>query len=323
MGLEVVSDENAPRIPGSGRIYQFCAYLQNERRFSKRTLLNYEHALNSFARWAEREQGFEGAWEALKMRVFRTFVIACQNGEVYEGAAGTPFSRKTIKLWITALRSFYKFLRLKNFIEVSPMTGLVLPKLSKRLPKFLTEKQALLLMKMPREALAKELVDETTAARDEAVLTLLYGAGLRISELCRLRFQNVDFASSLIKVLGKGNKERIVPAGRTAMDALEKYCGKNVPADSVFVFAGTTGNPLEPETVRSRLRFYLKLAKLPMDITPHKLRHSCATHMLDNGADIRVVQEQLGHASLSTTQIYTHVTLAHLKSVYKKAHPRG
>lgn len=322
MGLEVVSQENAPQIPGCGRIYQFIDYLRNERRFSERTILNYEHALTQFALWASRELGFEGKWESLKLRAFRTFVIDCQNGEVYGKPNEAPFARKTIKLWMAALHSFYKFLRLKNYIKVSPLTGLVLPKLSKTLPKFLTEKQALTLMQMPREALKKELISEEVAARDEAILTLLYGAGLRISELCNLRRERVDFSSSLIKVLGKGNKERIVPAGQTAMVALKNYY-QYVPANATFVFAGTIGNPIEPEMVRAHLRRYLKLAQLPMDITPHKLRHSCATHMLDNGADIRVVQEQLGHASLATTQIYTHITLARLKNIHKKSHPRG
>ncbi|MCR5183999.1 MAG: tyrosine recombinase XerC [Opitutales bacterium] len=322
MGLEIVSEENAPQTPGCGRIYQFLDYMRNERRFSEHTLFNYEHALNTFARWAERCSGFDGKWDKLKLNVFRAFVIACQNGEVYGKTDEKALSRKTVKLWMTALHSFYKFLRLKKIIKVSPMTGLILPKLPKRLPKFLTEKQALALMAMPEEALKKSLISPEEAARDEAVLTLLYGAGLRIGELCTLRRENVDLESGLIKVLGKGKKERVVPAGKTAMTALKNFY-KSIPAAGEYVFAGTLGNPIEPGQIRERLRRYLKLANLPMDITPHKLRHSCATHMLDNGADIRIVQEQLGHASLSTTQIYTHVTLARLKNVHKKAHPRA
>ena len=204
------------------------------------------------------------------------------------------------------------------------MSALVLPKLPKNLPKFLTETQIAELLKMPARALEQALISEEEFTRDTAALETLYGGGLRISELCGLTVARIDFAAGTLRVLGKGNKERIVPVGKIAMRALQEQVNSLADAEGrAFVFPGNRGGALSPQTIQHRLKKYLKLAGLPMDITPHKLRHSCATHMLEHDADLRLVQEQLGHVNLSTTQIYTHVTLARLKKAYKKAHPRA
>lgn len=177
---------------------------------------------------------------------------------------------------------------------------------------------------MPSFALKQKLISQDIFVRDTAALETLYGGGLRISELCSLTLGRIDFSAGTLRVLGKGNKERVVPAGTFAMAALKEQVnavGAKQADDRIF--PAKNGSPISPQTIQLALKKYLKLAGLPMDITPHKLRHTCATHMLDHDADLRLVQEQLGHANLSTTQIYTHVTLARLKKAYEKAHPRA
>ena len=177
---------------------------------------------------------------------------------------------------------------------------------------------------MPSLALEQNLISESEFIRDTAVLETLYGGGLRISELCGLTLARIDFSAGTLRVLGKGNKERIVPVGNIAISALKEQINAIGCSDpDARIFPAKRGGAVSPQTIQLRLKKYLKLAGLPMDITPHKLRHSCATHMLDHEADLRLVQEQLGHANLSTTQIYTHVTLSRLKATYKKAHPRA
>lgn len=213
---------------------------------------------------------------------------------------------------------------MREKIQNSPLTGIVLPKLPKSLPKFLTEKQIGELLAMPNQAFEDGLISESQFLRDSAALEVLYGGGLRISELCGLTLGSIDFATGTVRVLGKGNKVRVVPVGEVALDALQRlknFLGEH--SREAPLFRGNSGKPIAPATLQRWLKKYLALARLPMDITPHKLRHSCATHMLDHDADLRSVQEQLGHANLSTTQIYTHITLARLKSAYKKAHPRA
>ncbi len=326
------SEDSPPPIPGAGRISQFCAFLKNERRLSNYTVRNYKAAIEDFAAWAKKNCEFSGDFSKITRRNVRDFVIERQStGTISQkkskakNRAGTPLSRRTIHNHVSALRSFYKFLRLKKVVPASPFTGIALPKLPKSLPKFLTEAQALELLKMPKLALDENIFPKKECIRDEAILEPLYGAGIRISELCALTLCRVDFSSGMLRVLGKGNKERIVPAGAAAAAALlrQKNEIKATRADD-FLFPGRSRNEaVSPRVIQLRLKKYLALAKLPTDITPHKLRHSCATHMLDHDADLRLVQEQLGHSNLATTQVYTHVTLARLKAAYQKAHPRA
>lgn len=306
-----------PKYPGAGTVSVFCAHLKNERRLSRCTVRNYEEALRDFSLWAKTSVGFQGNFSALSRREIRDFIIERQRGD-------KALSRRTIHNHISALRTFFRWLRLRGKAGTSPLTGIALPKMPKTLPKFLTEKQAGELLAMPRKAFEDGLINETECVRDTAVLETLYGGGLRISELCGLTFGAVDFNAGTARVFGKGSKTRVVPIGEVALDALRALKEKLSDASSgTLIFRGKNGKAMSPATVQRHLKKYLALAGLPMDITPHKLRHSCATHMLDHGADLRLVQEQLGHANLSTTQIYTHVTLARLKSAYKKAHPRA
>lgn len=308
----------SPKFPGAGTVSVFCAHLRNERRLSAYTVRNYEEALRDFSLWAAESCGFRGDFTALSQRVIRDFIIERQRGDV-------SLSRRTIHNHVSAMRTFFRWLRRRGRLENSPLTGIVLPKLPKSLPKFLTEQQVGELLAMPRQALEDNLISEARFIRDSAALETLYGGGLRISELCGLTLSSVDFAAGTVRVLGKGGKTRIVPVGEAATDALRAL--KNslgaVSPDAPLFRGNGRRRTLSPVTIQRWLKKYLALAGLPMDITPHKLRHSCATHMLDHEADLRLVQEQLGHVNLSTTQIYTHVTLARLKSAYKKAHPRA
>lgn len=321
MPLVLISEEDAKApVPGEGRIRQFCEFLKHERRLSRYTVRNYGEAVRDFARWAREACGFDGDFSKITRRDVRDFIIERQS----ENASAAPLSRRTLHNRISALRSFYRFLRSRKLVSCSPMSALVLPKLPKSLPKFLTETQIAELLKMPARALEQALISEEEFTRDTAALETLYGGGLRISELCELTVERIDFVAGTLRVLGKGNKERIVPVGTIAMRALREQVNSLAGTEGqTFVFPAKRGGALSPQTIQTRLKKYLKLAGLPMDITPHKLRHSCATHMLEHDADLRLVQEQLGHVNLSTTQIYTHVTLSRLKKAYKKAHPRA
>ena len=321
MGLRTIrsafEETPPPKYPGAAAVSLFCAHLKNERRLSRYTVRNYEESLRDFSLWAKKTLGFGGDFSSLTRRNFRDFVVERQRGN-------DALSRRTLHNHVSALRTFFRWLRRRKKIENSPLVGLALPKLPKSLPKFLTEKQTVELLAMPRQAFEDGLISEAQYIRDSAALEVLYGGGLRISELCGLTLGAIDFEAGTLRVSGKGGKTRVVPVGEVATEALIRL--KDTSGESsrdAPLFRGNAGKQLSPATLQRWLKKYLALAGLPMDITPHKLRHSCATHMLDHAADLRMVQEQLGHANLSTTQIYTHVTLARLKSAYKKAHPRA
>jgi integrase/recombinase XerC len=200
-----------------------------------------------------------------------------------------------------------------------------LPKLEKRLPQFLTEEQMKRLLAGPQRLLENAAVGSHVAWRDRLAMELLYGGGLRVSELAALTFGAVDFSSGVARVRGKGNKERLCPLGRVALAVLKKFRDDFArdAAPARVVLTNPDGSPMNVRAVQLMLKRYLALAGLPLDLTPHKLRHSYATHLLNAGADLRLVQELLGHAQLATTQVYTHVSVARLKEIYAKAHPRA
>lgn len=181
------------------------------------------------------------------------------------------------------------------------------------------------LIKGPTRLLQNQAISSFEACRDQLILELLYGAGLRVSELVSLSYGQIDSAQGVARILGKGRKERLCPLGKAAFACLT-YFQQNYASDAgpdAPILIDTKGEPLTPRKVQLLLKNYLSLAGLPLDISPHKLRHSFATHLLNNGADLRVVQDLLGHANLSTTQIYTHLTVDRLKAVYSQAHPRA
>ena len=283
---------------------------------------NYRQALDEFVGWLSKERGTPPDWATLRRDDFRYFLRFLGRGNL---------SRAAIHLRFSALRSFYKFLIREGIVDVSPVKNLSLPKLEKRNPVFLTVDQCRLLAETPsremRAAANDEDFDATIYFRDAAILEAIYSCGLRISELCQLRAGDLDWPQQLVRVRGKGLKERLVPIGIPALDAIAAYWkhAHYSPEADLPVFWAHSKNvrSLSPRTVQLRLKKYLRLAGLDPALTPHKLRHSFATHILDAGADLRAVQELLGHAHLATTQVYTHITAERLKRTYRQAHPRA
>jgi len=293
----------------------FLDFLAKERRYSAYTVRNYRQAFADFHQWLNQAGRNARDFGTLTARDVRDFVIEAQR----------RFGRRTLHNHVSGLRTFYRFWMRQGKLKRNPFTGVPLPKLDKPLPKFLTEAQMLLLLGGPEKLLANEVIDAFTALRDRLVLELLYGGGLRVSELVALNYGAIEFGTGSARVLGKGRKERICPLGKAAMAVLKKFRDTHAKSsgrdDPVLVTAGH--RRLAVGAVQHLVKRYLALADLPMDITPHKLRHSYATHLLNAGADLRSVQELLGHASLTTTQIYTHTSVARLKEIHAKAHPRA
>ena len=302
----------------------FIKHLTAERGASPYTVRNYSQTLNEFVRWFEEQRKTAPQWEKLVRDDFRFYLRHLGRSQL---------SRAATQLRFSALRSFYKFLLRRGVVESLPIKGLILPRLEKRLPKFLTVAQLEALLEAPCEE-RKKLSESSTRAidpvpfeRDVAILETIYSCGLRISELCGLRVSDIDFREQLVRVRGKGQKERQVPIGEEAIGAIQRYWALLLepPTADQPVFRAHTNDEgvISPRVVQLRLKRYLAAAGLDPKITPHKLRHSYATHLLDAGADLRSVQELLGHAHLVTTQAYTHVSTERLKKVYDKAHPRA
>ncbi len=293
----------------------FAAYLAKERRYSGYTLRNYRQAFDDFFRWLVREN-VEKPFDELEPRETRDFVIEAQR----------RYGRRTLHNHISGLRALFRFWIQRGKLRRNPFHGVLLPKLDRRLPKFLTEEQMTKLLAGPQKLLAKGEIGEFTALRDRLAMELLYGGGLRVSELVGLNYSAVDLDEGVARVLGKGRKERLCPLGHVATALLvrfKKEYGNNPWPGSAVLIDKEKGHRMTARAVQLMLKRYLALAELPMDLTPHKLRHSFATHLLNAGADLRLVQELLGHAQLATTQVYTHVSVARLKEIHAKAHPRA
>ena len=305
---------------------KFLAHLATDRGASVYTQRNYAQALTEFARWHLAERQSAVAWEKLQRDDFRAFVRFLGRNKLSRAATSLRFS---------ALRTFYKFLMRHGHVESLPIKNLSLPKAEKRLPKFLTKQQMIDLLDAPKNLFEKQKerkgagrpMSKQVSLRDAAVMEMIYSCGLRVSELCGLRVEDIDWSEKLVRVRGKGKKERLVPVGQPALRAIENYWAvlTKPPLGTQPVFCADTKNiaPLTPLQLARRLKNYLAQAGLDPKLTPHKLRHSYATHLLDAGADLRSVQELLGHAHLITTQVYTHVTTERLKKAYDDAHPRA
>ena len=293
----------------------FLDYLAKERRYSQYTVRNYRQAFEDFYAWLESGGRAAGGFAALTARDMRDFVVEGQR----------RFERRTLHNHVSGLRSFFRYWMQRGKLSRNPFTGVPLPKLNRPLPKFLTETQMTALLNGPLRLLQNETLDAFTAWRDRLVLELLYGGGLRVSELSDLNYSAIDFKQGSARVLGKGKKERICPLGAVAMAVLKKFrddhAKATAPTSPVVITARHQRLPVR--AVQLLVKKYLALADLPMDITPHKLRHSYATHLLNSGADLRAVQELLGHASLTSTQIYTHTSIVRLQEIHAKAHPRA
>ena len=233
------------------------------------------------------------------------------------------YSKATLARKLATLRSFYKFLVKRNQISSNPVIAVRTPKQEKKLPRFLEYEEIKRLLETPP-------IDTWLGARDRAILETLYSTGTRVSELVALNMDDIDFLGEVVHIRGKGKKERIAPIGTAALQAIQHYmefrnkrAQSNENFDAKVLFVNKHGRRLSTRSVRRKMDKYLKIAGLDPLISPHTLRHSFATHMLNNGADLRSVQELLGHQSLSTTQIYTHLTTKKLKEVYEDAHPRN
>jgi len=229
----------------------------------------------------------------------------------------TRYARRTVQRNLAALRSLAKYLTGRKAIRVNPTLGLTAPKPARRLPSFLTRRETDLLFSCPAEPTTAEL-------RDRAILELLYGTGIRLSELVSLSLRDIDAFGGLVKVTGKGRKQRVVPLGRSAGESIARYLeARERGAADDPLFLNVRGGRLSGRSVQRLVAKRLAQVSEARSLSPHVLRHTFATHMLNAGADLRAVQELLGHASLSSTQIYTHVTTERLKEAYKKAHPRA
>lgn len=288
----------------------FFDFLTTERSASPRTVVNYRKALAAYRDW--RGEAFH-SWRDESADVFRDYLFDLMK---------QGLQRATIRLKFAALRSFYKFLVLRQGMGRSPVAEVQLPKPERGLPVVLSVAQIDELLTMPLRLTADKKSPPWLPLRDTAILELFYSCGLRISELLALDVRDVDFLGETIKVLGKGAKERIIPVGGPAVNAIQRY-RQEAAVTSGPLFLSKRRTRITQQAVDLLLRKYLKHSAIPFAISPHKLRHSFATHMLDAGADLRSVQALLGHASLSTTQIYTHVTKERLKQAYDQAHPRA
>lgn len=298
----------------------FLSVLEVEKGYSPKTLRNYRHALAEFSRQSEVEH-----WDEAGADVFRQYL--------YRMATAEKLRPATIRLRFAALRSFYRFLVRRGKVKKNPLIGLTLPVKEKRLPRYLSEEQVRQLLEAPltvwnqAKAAGKKRgrpYQEWQALRDMAIIEFLYSTGVRIDELVNLRDHEIDLRSGVVRVIGKGRKERMAILGEPSMQAYRDY-RQALPLDVTgpAAFLNAKGQPLTARAVQLFFKKYLIIAGLDHRLTPHKLRHSFATHMLDHGADLRGVQELLGHANLSTTQVYTQVSAERLRRSYNEAHPRA
>ncbi len=310
-----VEDSGKLPVPERDWLARFVEFLEKERRYSEYTVRNYRAAVTGFFRWLRKEGRWAGDLDAVTPLQVRGFLIEKQR----------ELGRRSLHNQVSGVRAFFRFARREKWTAKNPLTGTVLPKLDKPLPKFLTEEQMRKLLSGPMRLLEAGAIDPFSAWRDRLMLELLYGGGFRVSEAVGLNFGDIEWKSGVARVRGKGNKERLCPVGQVALACLRKFktefSQRTGFADPVLV--NGKGERLYPRIVQLTMKRYLALADLPMDMTPHKIRHSYATHLLNNGAQLRIVQDLLGHANLATTQIYTHVSIERLKEVYTKAHPRA
>jgi integrase/recombinase XerC len=309
------------------QLQRFLQHLATDRGASPYTQRNYGQALKEFRDWHIEDRKEAPSWGELHRDDFRAYLRFLGRQKL---------GRAAIHLRFSALRTYYKFLVRRGVVEATPIKNLSLPKIGKRLPKFLTPQQMVDLLNAPMKTIDADGEDGarevdasrvTIARRDVAVLETIYSCGLRISELCGMRSDDIDWAERSVRVRGKGKKERLIPIGETALKAIRLYWQTmdEPPGAGMPVFLARSSQPraVSPRDMQLRLKKYLAVAGLDPGLTPHKLRHSYATHLLDAGADLRSVQELLGHEHLVTTQVYTHLTTDRLKRAYDQAHPRA
>lgn len=292
----------------------FLRYLATERNASELTIKSYREDLSGLIDWLEQSGGEVPAAEELSPQRLRQFQSALQQ-------AG--YARATISRKLAALRSFFRYAQRQGLAQNNPAKPLRNPRRGRKLPLVLSSDQIGRLLAAPGD-------QRTAGLRDTAILETIYSAGLRVSEVVGLCDGDLDFQEQIVKIRGKGRKERISPLGSFAMQAIERYQAvrqrhprEEAQGPTAAVFVNRFGNRLTTRSVGRMLEKYIAVAELDARTSPHTLRHTFATHLLDAGADIRSVQELLGHKSLATTQIYTHVSTANLRAIYERAHPRA
>ena len=297
-------------------IDRFLTYLTTERGFSENTVAAYMNDLSQLTRFVEeeaRKQDIEPSWDGFSRQGMLSYLLSLQERQYAE----TTRARK-----IAAARSFFKFLAAEGIIKEDPTRNMESLNVGRSLPRPISVSQVRALLEQP----AKQSTPEAT--RDSAMLQLLYASGMRVSELVSLNVEDVNTSSGDVRCFGKGHKERIIPIHQTAVAAVERYVGEARPRllrrdDERAMFLNHRGERLTRQGFWQILKQYARAAGLEGEVTPHTLRHSFATHMLSGGADLRAVQELLGHANISTTQVYTHLTTEHVRRAYEKSHPRA
>lgn len=287
-------------------IDSFLDYLKATKTQSQNTLRSYAGDLSQFLEYLKQRKLSEPTLLNAKHLDIRGFLAYLRREEVSKRSAARKLS---------TLRSFYNYLMLQGLVEENVAKAVRSPKMSKKLPLFLYPKEIEALLEAPK--------DDVLGIRDRAIIELLYATGIRVSELVSIKTEDVNFGSNHIIVLGKGSKERVVFFGKKAEESLERYLKESRPfllrdISEEFLFLNKNGTSISDRSIRRMINKYVKQTSLNSNISPHTLRHTFATHMLNNGADLKTVQELLGHSSLSTTQIYTHVTKEKLKEVYDK-----
>jgi integrase/recombinase XerD len=301
-------------------VEDFLQYLRHERGQAEHTQRTYAALLNKFVAWAG-EQGLTD-WKAVELRHLMSFL----DHERKRALANQPkestrrLSSESVYLEIAALRAFYRFAEAEKLLPANVAEYLSLPRRWQRLPKALTSQEI-------EKLLTPETPETPHNLCDQAVLELAYASGLRLAELRGARLEHLHLDAGFINVIGKGNKERVVPLGRKAVAALKRYIDTARPQlvrprSPGTIFLTKRGTPFAPVTLWLRLKQRVRRAGIARNVTPHMLRHSFATHLLEHGADLRVIQELLGHASIATTEVYTHVTGSRLREVHRKYHPR-
>jgi len=290
------------------QIDEFLKHLELERNLSPRTVAAYQSDLRQFLGFLQQELGQDVPVLKIDGLLLRRYLAI-----LHQTTSRTSIGRK-----LSTLRTFFRYQVRQGTLEFSPADSLSTPRQEKYLPKTMSVDEVVHFLDHPRGKLASQ------GLRDQAIFELFYSSGLRVGELTGLDVNAVDLTQQLVRVLGKGNKERLVPIGKVATLAIQRYLESrgNVATDEPLFLNARNGR-LTDRSVQRHMKKYLLLCGLRTDASPHSLRHSFATHLLDGGADLRAIQELLGHASLSTTQKYTQVSLSHLTSIYDSAHPRS
>ncbi len=304
-------------------VEDFLQYLRHERGQAEHTQRTYQAQLRHFIGWA-REQGIRD-WPAVTLAHLTAYLQHERSRELLgphaEPQASRRLSSESVYVQIAALRAFYRFCENERLLPENVAEHLSLPRRWKRLPKALTDEEIARLLAPGPQPTPADLCDQ-------AMLELAYASGLRLAELRQLRLEQLHLDAGFVTVIGKGNKERVVPMGRAAVSALQHYLDAGRPAlvtsrSPAAVFLTRRGTPFAAVTLWLRVKQRVARAGIARNVTPHMLRHSFATHLLEHGADLRVIQELLGHASIGTTEIYTHVTTPRLRDIHRKFHPRS